>query len=85
MLVAAAESLGELWYRRAPERAAQARANLRRVCEGLAAQGRGTPLARISRTLPPFAAPNPLSCEPKAGFVEKLPSRLTVKSNALPS
>ncbi len=38
-LVAAAESLGEVWYRAAPDRAAQARANLRRVCEGLAAQG----------------------------------------------
>ena len=40
-LVAAAETIGELWYRIAPARAAQARANLRRVCEGLAAQGRG--------------------------------------------
>lgn len=45
-LVAAAESLGELWYRAAPAKAAQARANLRRVCEGLEAQGRGTALAR---------------------------------------
>jgi KDO2-lipid IV(A) lauroyltransferase len=51
-LVAAAESLGELWYRLAPERAAQARANLRRVCEGLAAQGRGTRLARRAATDP---------------------------------
>jgi lauroyl/myristoyl acyltransferase len=45
-LVAAADSIGELWYRVAPDRAAQARANLRRVCEGLAAQGRGTVAAR---------------------------------------
>jgi KDO2-lipid IV(A) lauroyltransferase len=51
-LVAAAESLGEIWYRMAPERAAQARANLRRVCEGLAAQGRGTTLARRAATDP---------------------------------
>ena len=45
-LVAAAESIGEIWYRIAPARAAQARANLRRVCEGLALQGSGTRLAR---------------------------------------
>ncbi len=51
-LVAAAESLGELWYRSAPGRAAQARANLQRVCEGLAAQGRGTSLARRAATDP---------------------------------
>lgn len=51
-LVAAAESLGELWYRAAPARAAQARANLRRVCEGLARQGRGTDLARRAATDP---------------------------------
>lgn len=40
-LVAAAESIGELWYRAAPLKAAQARVNLRRVCQGLDAQGRG--------------------------------------------
>jgi KDO2-lipid IV(A) lauroyltransferase len=51
-LVAAAESLGELWYRSSPARAAQARANLGRVCEGLAAQGRGTALARRAATDP---------------------------------
>lgn len=51
-LVAAAESIGELWYRLAPTRAAQARANLRRVCEGLDAQGRGTRLARRAATDP---------------------------------
>lgn len=51
-LVAAAESIGELWYRATPGRAAQARANLRRVCEGLAAQGRGTSLARRAATDP---------------------------------
>ena len=51
-LVAAAESIGELWYRLAPARAAQARANLRRVCEGLDAQGRGSRLARRAATEP---------------------------------
>ena len=51
-LVAAAEAIGELWYRATPDRAAQARANLRRACEGLAAQGRGTSLARRAATDP---------------------------------
>lgn len=51
-LVAAAESVGELWYRAAPGRAAQARANLGRVCEGLAAQGRGSSLVRRAATDP---------------------------------
>jgi phosphatidylinositol dimannoside acyltransferase len=51
-LVAAAEAIGELWYRLAPARAAQARANLGRVCEGLAASGRGTLLARRGATDP---------------------------------
>ena len=40
-LVAAADSVGELWYRLAPARAAQARANLRRVCEDLRGDGTG--------------------------------------------
>ncbi len=51
-LVAAAEAIGEIWYRVTPDRAAQARVNLRRVCEGLAAQGRGTSLARRAATDP---------------------------------
>jgi len=51
-LVAAAESAGELWYRLSPARAAQARANLARVCEGLAATGRGSALARRAATDP---------------------------------
>jgi KDO2-lipid IV(A) lauroyltransferase len=51
-LVAAAESMGELWYRAAPAKAAQARANLGRVCEGLAAQGRGSSLVRRAATDP---------------------------------
>jgi len=51
-LVAAAESIGEIWYRISPARAAQARANLRRVCEGLDAQGRGSRLARRAATDP---------------------------------
>ncbi len=51
-LVAAAEAIGEIWYRVSPGRAAQARANLRRVCEGLAAQDRGTSLSRRAATDP---------------------------------
>ena len=51
-LVAAAEAIGEIWCRVSPARAAQARVNLRRVCEGLAAQGRGTSLARRAATDP---------------------------------
>ena len=47
-LVRLAELSGEAWYRLAPERAAQARRNLRRVCRSLAADGRGTPAARIA-------------------------------------
>ncbi len=44
--MAAADAAGELWYRVSPNRRRQARANLARVCEGLAASGRGTALAR---------------------------------------
>jgi KDO2-lipid IV(A) lauroyltransferase len=51
-LVAAAESIGELWYHAAPAKAAQARANLGRVCVGLDAQGRGSPLVRRAATDP---------------------------------
>lgn len=51
-LIAAADSIGELWYRLAPRKAAQARANLGRVCEGLAAQGRGPERARRAATDP---------------------------------
>jgi KDO2-lipid IV(A) lauroyltransferase len=51
-LVAAAESIGELWYRVAPERRAQARANLGRVCEGLAATERGSAAARRAASDP---------------------------------
>jgi lauroyl/myristoyl acyltransferase len=51
-LVAAAEAIGELWYRVQPRRAAQARANLGRVCVGLAAQGRGSSLVRRAATDP---------------------------------
>lgn len=47
-LVRLAELCGDLWYRLAPERAAQARRNLRRVCCALAADGRGTPAARAA-------------------------------------
>jgi lauroyl/myristoyl acyltransferase len=51
-LVAAAAAIGELYYHLAPTRAAQVRANLRRVCDGLAAQHRGTALARRAATDP---------------------------------
>jgi len=51
-LVRMAELAGDLWYRLAPERAAQARSNLRRVCESLAEAGRGTPPVRAGATDP---------------------------------
>ena len=51
-LVAAADGVGELWYRLSPARAAQARANLRRVCEGMAARGIGSRAARRAATDP---------------------------------
>jgi phosphatidylinositol dimannoside acyltransferase len=51
-LVAAAESAGELWYRTAPTKRDQARMNLRRVCEDLAATGRGPARARRAATDP---------------------------------
>ena len=51
-LGAVAESTGELWYRIASSRRAQARANLARVCEGLAASGRGPSAARRAATDP---------------------------------
>ncbi len=51
-LIAAAESAGELWYRAAPARRAQARANLARACEGLAATGRGSASVRRAATDP---------------------------------
>lgn len=51
-LIAAADSLGELWYRTTPGRAAVARANLRRVCAWLAAEGRGPARARRAATDP---------------------------------
>jgi KDO2-lipid IV(A) lauroyltransferase len=44
-LVRLAELCGDAWYRVAPDRAAQARRNLRRVCRALAAEGRGTAAA----------------------------------------
>jgi KDO2-lipid IV(A) lauroyltransferase len=51
-LVALAEFAGDLWYRRTPARAAQARRNLRRVAEWCAANERGTRLARAAATDP---------------------------------
>lgn len=49
-LVALAEFGGEIWYRATPERAAQARRNLRRVATWLTEHDRGTPLARAAAT-----------------------------------
>lgn len=51
-LYAAADATGELWYRLAPAKRAQARANLGRVCTGVAAAGRGSQLARRAATDP---------------------------------
>jgi lauroyl/myristoyl acyltransferase len=51
-LAAAADAAGELWYRTAPTKRRQARANLQRVCEGLAASGRGPARARRAATDP---------------------------------
>lgn len=51
-LVALAEMAGDLWYRRTPGRADQARRNLGRVAAWCAAEGRGTPLARAAATDP---------------------------------
>jgi lauroyl/myristoyl acyltransferase len=43
-----ADLAGDLWYRAAPDRAAQARRNLGRVTAHLDARGRGTPLSRAA-------------------------------------
>ena len=51
-LVRLAELGGELWYRLTPERAAQARRNLRRVAEAMAARDRGSALVRAAATDP---------------------------------
>jgi lauroyl/myristoyl acyltransferase len=51
-LVRLAESAGGLWYRLTPDRAAQARRNLRRVAQALVARDRGTPLVRSAATDP---------------------------------
>jgi phosphatidylinositol dimannoside acyltransferase len=48
----AAELAGDLWYRLAPQRAAQARRNLRRVCLALDAAGRGSAAVRAAATDP---------------------------------
>jgi phosphatidylinositol dimannoside acyltransferase len=51
-LVKAADLSGELWYRLAPRRAAQARRNLARVCQALAAAGAGSAGARAAASDP---------------------------------
>jgi KDO2-lipid IV(A) lauroyltransferase len=50
--VAVADLVGGLWYRLAPERAEQARRNLRRVAEELARRGRGPARARAAASDP---------------------------------
>jgi lauroyl/myristoyl acyltransferase len=47
-----ADAVGELWYRTAPERAAEARGNLAQVARWLAAEGRGSARARAAATDP---------------------------------
>jgi lauroyl/myristoyl acyltransferase len=47
-LVRLAELAGDAWYRFAPDRAAQARRNLGRVCRALAEAGQGTAAARAA-------------------------------------
>jgi len=51
-LFRAAELAGLLWYRTTPDRAAQARRNLRRVARSLHASGRGSPTVRAAATDP---------------------------------
>ena len=51
-LVRLAEFAGDLWYRATPERAAQARRNLRRVAAWQADTGRGSALGRRAATDP---------------------------------
>lgn len=51
-VTALTEAAGELWYRAAPDRAAQARRNLLRVAMALAADGRGGPAVRAAATDP---------------------------------
>ena len=52
LLVPLAEFAGDLWYRATPDRAAQARRNLRRVAEDLARRERGSALVRAAATEP---------------------------------
>jgi Lauroyl/myristoyl acyltransferase len=47
-----AELCGDLWYRLAPGRAAQARRNLRRICQSLAESGRGSAHVQAAATDP---------------------------------
>jgi phosphatidylinositol dimannoside acyltransferase len=51
-LVRLAEFAGGVWYRLTPDRAAQARRNLRRVAVALVARDRGTALVRAAATDP---------------------------------
>ena len=67
---------GDLWYRLAPGRAAQARRNLRRVCTALAASGRGSASRPRRRDRP--ASPSNASSAPPSGT----PSGTTSRSPA---
>jgi KDO2-lipid IV(A) lauroyltransferase len=49
-LVPVAEFAGDLWYRATPDRAAQARRNLRRVADDLARRGKGSAGVRAAAT-----------------------------------
>jgi KDO2-lipid IV(A) lauroyltransferase len=51
-LVRLADLAGDVWYRATPDRAAQARRNLRRVVADLAERDRGSPLVRAAATDP---------------------------------
>jgi KDO2-lipid IV(A) lauroyltransferase len=48
LLISFAEFAGDLWYRATPDRAAQARRNLRRVARWLATEGRGSVAVRAA-------------------------------------
>jgi KDO2-lipid IV(A) lauroyltransferase len=50
LLVPLAEFGGDIWYRATPDRAGQARRNLRRVAGALAGRGRGSPAVRAAAT-----------------------------------
>ena len=52
LAIALAEAAGEAWYRVAPARAEQGRRNLRRVCQGVVAEGLGDGRVRAAAVEP---------------------------------